>query len=123
METGKALFLRLGKWLVTRKSEVSKKRKIFGALRIVIASGLVFFLLHSQAHASSTSGSGMTIIWTDVSTWMQGSIGKVVALGLAIYGLFEAFKSHLMWFAIGMAGAVLIYEGPNIINAIFGAVI
>lgn len=89
----------------------------------------VFLLLAASMSFAGTGGGGgsdttFESIQTMLQNWVEGSLGKVVALGAFGVGLVTAIvKQSLMFVAVGVGLAVAAYYGPSILLGLFSATI
>lgn len=85
---------------------------------------LVALIGVSSVAVAGTDGSEFQAIWTVITDWAMGTLGKVLALGMLLTSMFMAFVSTNLMGALGALGAALIINyAPEIINEIFTAVI
>jgi conjugal transfer pilus assembly protein TraA len=81
----------------------------------------VIVALPEWAQAASTSGP-LTQVYTDMSSWVQGNVGKTTALAMIMVGLVAGIaRQSLMAFAVGIGGGLGLYNAPTIIDTVFNA--
>ena len=83
-------------------------------------------LAASMSFAGSGGGGGSDTTFESIQTmlqdWVEGSLGKVVALGAFGVGLVTAIvKQSLMFAVVGVGLAVAAYYGPTILLGLFSA--
>lgn len=78
----------------------------------------MLLVLSDQAIAG-TSGTEFDDIWTTITDWSQGTLGKVIAGGMIVIGLVAGMaRQNLMAFATGIGGGMGIYNAPTVIDAV-----
>jgi conjugal transfer pilus assembly protein TraA len=90
----------------------------------VIFFGLLAGMLFFQEAFAGTDGDDFADIYTKLQQWSQGSLGKVVSLGMFLVGLsIGVIQQSIIAVVIGISGAMALYYGPNIISSVVSAVI
>lgn len=95
-------------------------------LIVNVAFGLLAFaLIASIAHAgTSSTGTEFDPIWTTLTDWTTGTLGKIIAGSIVLIGIIAGVtKQSLMAFAVGIAGGMGLYNAPTIIDNVFSATI
>lgn len=95
---------------------------------LVAAFGLVlvalFTLAPDFAHAGAAVGGPLDDVYTTLTTWTQGSVGKVVMIAFILVGIVAGIaKQSLIAFAVGIGAGLGIYNAPTIVDTVFTAVI
>lgn len=68
---------------------------------------------------AGTSGTEFAAVWTTLTGWMQGTLGKIISGALVLVGLVAGVaRQSLIAFAVGVGGGIGIYNSPTIINNI-----
>jgi conjugal transfer pilus assembly protein TraA len=61
-------------------------------------------------------------VYTALTEWAQGNVGKVIALGMILVGIVAGIANQsLMAFAVGIGGGLGLYNAPTIIDTVFNA--
>lgn len=78
-----------------------------------------------MALAGTTTGtSPFDTIWTTLTDWMEGTLGRIIAGGMILIGMIAGMvRQSLMAFAIGVGAGVGLYNTPDIVESIMGAVV
>ena len=96
-------------------SQQVKTLVIAGALIAVSASALA-------SGGDTTFGTNATGAVGTLTTWLQGSMGKLFSVGALAVGLGVGIvKQNLMSIAVGTGIALAATAGPTVLNGIFGA--
>lgn len=92
-----------------------KKLKEVGTA-LIIVSGLL--ALNAYAGSDSTFSTPANTL----STWLQGSMGKMFAIGALVVGLgIGIVKQSVMAAAVGVGIALAASSGPSVLTSIFSA--
>lgn len=92
-----------------------------------LAAAAVMALLVVSAvapeHAlAGTGGTEFDSVWTTLSDWMQGTLGKIAAGAMILVGIIAGVaRQSLMAFAVGIGGGVGLYNTPTIIDNVLSA--
>jgi conjugal transfer pilus assembly protein TraA len=87
-----------------------------GALVATLALSLL--VVSAPAHAG-TGGTEFAAIWTTLSGWMEGILGRIAAGGMVLVGLFMGLvRQSLTGFIAGIGGALGVFTAPAVINGI-----
>ena len=63
-------------------------------------------------------------MYTTLTTWVQGDVGKVVAMGMILVGIIAGIaRQSLMAFAVGIGAGLGLYNAPTIVDTVFQATI
>lgn len=94
----------------------------------VMTAALVFAIIASVMPHDlwAAGGSGDDLGLGELLNWLvgliQGVLGKILAICAFIIGAIAGIlKGSLMFFAVGMGTAIVLFYGPNIILNVFGA--
>ncbi|MBS3952243.1 MAG: pili assembly chaperone, partial [Methylomicrobium sp.] len=69
-------------------------------------------------------GSEFDDIYTLLVGWTQGTLGKIIALGMFMVGLSAGIVTQsIVSVVIGIGGALALYYGPNVINGVVAALV
>lgn len=92
---------------------------VYGAA--VAVGALVAFGMADQAFAG-TGGTEFDSVWTTLTDWMQGALGKVLAGAMILVGIaVGVVRQSLMGFVVGVAGGMGLYNVPSIVDAVMTA--
>jgi len=71
---------------------------------------------------AGTGGGAFDSVWTMLTDWTQGTLGRILAGTLIIVGIAAGIlRQSLMGFVVGIAAGVGLYNAPDVINSIFTA--
>lgn len=99
--------------LVARRAGSLQAQKALPVLALAAA-----VMLADPAYAG-TDGAEFADVWTTLTGWMQGTLGKIVAGAFVIVGLVAGVaRQSIMAFAIGVGGAIGLYNAPTILDNI-----
>ena len=77
-------------------------------------------MLASAALASG--GSEFSSIYSTITDWTQGVLGKILAVGGLLVGIaFGLVRQSVIAAVIGLAMAMVLFYGPDVIDSIMGA--
>ena len=73
---------------------------------------------------AGTGGTEFTEIYTTITGWTQGFLGKTLAVGAFLTGIAVGIvQQSLMAIVLGIGGAMAVYYTPNIIDSIVTALL
>ncbi len=77
--------------------------------------------------AAALAGTGGTVfdaVWDMISSWMQGSLGKVISGLLVLVGIAAGIaRQSLFAFAVGIGGGVGLFYAPTVIDNTMTAIL
>lgn len=83
----------------------------------------VVMLSIGSAYAG-TGGTEFDTVWTTLTDWSQGTLGRIIALALVITGLgIGVVRQSIMAVVVGIACGLSLYNAPTIVENIVGAVL
>lgn len=99
---------------------VQDKRMMVGlALTLAVTFLAVFFAPDVFA---SSGGGEFDEIWDKLKEWMQGTLGKVLALVAILVGVVMGIgRQNLMAFVVGPAIGIGLYYSPDLIDGLMSA--
>lgn len=87
----------------------------------VVVTGTILFTPDVLA---GTGGSEFDDIYNLLVGWTQGTLGKIISLGMFLVGLAAGIVNQsIISVVIGIGGALALYYGPTVINGVVAAVI
>ena len=99
-------------------STFSMKTKV-----LLAAAAASSFALAPEAMAG-TGGTEFDDIYTLLVGWTQGTLGKIIALGMFMVGLSAGIVNQsIVAVVIGIGGALSLYYGPTVINGVVAALV
>jgi conjugal transfer pilus assembly protein TraA len=108
---------------VTANLQLPKFELPRGAL-VASAGVLVMSLLMLASAHAGTGGTEFADIYTLISGWAAGTLGKVIAVSLFLVGVAAGIiQQSLMAAVLGVGGALVVNYGPTVIDGIISAVI
>lgn len=73
---------------------------------------------------AGTGGTEFDSVWTTLTDWMEGTLGKIAAGAMILVGIIAGVaRQSLMAFAVGIGGGVGLYNAPSIIDNVMTATI
>lgn len=88
-----------------------------------VLSALLVLAVALPAWAGTSTGP-LQEVYTALTEWSQGYVGKVIALGMILVGIVAGIANQsLMAFAVGIGGGLGLYNAPTIIDTVFNAVL
>ena len=87
---------------------------------------LVSVLLMTMAPDSmaGTAGTEFTNVWTLLTGWVEGLLGRIIAIVFVIVGLVAGVvRGNMMGFVLGISSGVGLYAAPTIITNIVTATV
>jgi conjugal transfer pilus assembly protein TraA len=94
--------------------------------RIGVLVALVSVLLVTMAPDSmaGTAGTEFSNVWTLLTGWVEGLLGRIIAIVFVIVGLVAGVvRGNMMGFVLGISSGVGLYAAPTIITNIVTATI
>lgn len=71
---------------------------------------------------AGTGGDEFSSIWDTLSEWVEGTLGRIIAASIVVVGIVAGVvRQSLIAFAIGVGGAMGLYNAPAIIEEIMTA--
>lgn len=100
--------------------KIQDKRMMLG-LALALAASVLAVLYAPDVFASSGGGE-FDEIWEKLKEWMQGTLGKVLALVAILVGVVMGIgRQNLMAFVIGPAIGIGLYYSPDLIDGLMAA--
>jgi conjugal transfer pilus assembly protein TraA len=98
--------------------------KAFFTSKTVLASAAVAAVALVPEAMAGTGGTEFDDIYTLLVGWTQGTLGKIIALGMFMVGLSAGIVNQsIVSVVIGIGGALALYYGPTVINGVVAALI
>ena len=99
---------------------MSKMKKIMTVAAAVGLVGAVTIL--PETALAGTGGTEFADVWTKLTDWMQGTLGRIAAGAMILVGIIAGVaRQSLMSFAVGIGGGIGLYNTPGILDAILSA--
>jgi len=93
--------------------------------KTVVAIASMAFVSASILMPEAMAGTGGTEfdgVWTTLTDWMQGTLGKIAAGAMILVGIIGGVaRQSIMAFAVGVGGGIGLYNTPTIIDNIMTA--
>ncbi len=100
------------------KATLSRKTAL---LATVAAAALALSATDAMA---GTGGTEFDDIYTLLVGWTQGTLGKIIALGMFLVGLSAGIVNQsIVAVVIGIGGALALYYGPTVISGVVSALV
>ena len=85
---------------------------------------LALFFGFTASAMAGTNGNEFSDVWTTLSEWSQGTLGKIIALGMVLTGLgMGVVRQSIVGVVVGIAGGLALYNAPTVIDGIVSAVL
>ncbi|MDP1773972.1 MAG: TraA family conjugative transfer protein [Methylobacter sp.] len=92
--------------------------------KALLASAAVCAFAFGPEAVAGTGGTEFDDIYTLLVGWTQGTLGKIIALGMFMVGLSAGIVNQsIVSVVIGIGGALALYYGPTVINGVVAALI
>ncbi len=88
----------------------------------IIASLAMMSVLSAPEVFAGTGGAEFAGIWTTLTDWMQGTLGKIAAGAMILVGIIGGVaRQSIMAFAVGVGGGIGLYNTPVVIDLMMTA--
>lgn len=100
-------------------------KRFLTSKRVVLTSAAVAAVaLASNDAMAGTAGTEFDDIYTLLVGWTQGTLGKIIALGMFLVGLAAGIVNQsIIAVVIGIGGALALYYAPTVINGVVAALV
>lgn len=99
-----------------------RSRSLIEFKRIFMFALLSFGIV--GASYAGTGGTEFATIYTQLTDWSEGTLGKIIALGMILVGLgWGVVKQSVMAVVVGVAGGLILSNAPAVVDNIMGATI
>ncbi|WP_228779251.1 TraA family conjugative transfer protein [Methylobacter sp. BlB1] len=91
---------------------------------LLASAAVAAVTLASNDAMAGTAGTEFDDIYTLLVGWTQGTLGKIIALGMFMVGLAAGIVNQsIIAVVIGIGGALALYYAPTVINGVVAALI
>ena len=91
---------------------------------VLIALGSVLMVTMAPDSMAGTAGTEFSNVWTLLTGWVEGLLGRIIAIVFVIVGLVAGVvRGNMMGFVLGISSGVGLYAAPTIITNIVTATI
>lgn len=91
-------------------------------MKAVLATSAIIALGVTAAYATGTTQAGFSDVWTTITDYMQGSLGRVLVGLIVIVGVAAAVvRQSLMVFAVAVGAAIGLFYSPDIIDGMMAS--
>jgi|SRR5690606_29899156 len=88
-----------------------------------IAAAAAATVIGVQVAVAGANGTEFQNIWDLLVGWSEGYLGKIIALGMIMYGLGAGLvQQNLKGCIVGLGGGLILFYGPSVIDDVVGAV-
>lgn len=102
---------------------MNKLKALFTSKAFLASAAVAAVALAPEAMAG-TGGTEFDDIYTLLVGWTQGTLGKIIALGMFMVGLSAGIVNQsIVSVVTGIGGALALYYGPTVINGVVAALI
>ncbi|MBK1717302.1 TraA family conjugative transfer protein [Thiocystis violacea] len=89
---------------------------------LLVAVALAPMLAFAGEGTGDTTGTEFQVVYTLITGWMTGLLGKIIAVSFILVGLVAGvMRQSIMGFVVGVAAGVGMLVAPNVINTLFTA--
>ncbi len=97
------------------KSVVLSRALILGVVGVVALS-------LSDASLAGTGGEAFDDVWSTLTDWTQGTLGRIIAGSMVLVGIVGGIaRQSLMAFALGVGGGMGLYNTPTVVESVMSA--
>lgn len=98
-------------------------RKLLSVKTALLVAAVSSVALAPEAMAG-TGGTEFDDIYTLLVGWTQGTLGKIIALGMFMVGLSAGIVNQsIVSVVIGIGGALALYYSPTVISGVVSALV
>lgn len=91
-------------------------------LTLAVLCAVSLLLLTPDVFAGTVGSSEFGSIYTMLTGWLQGTLGRIMAVTFVAVGLVGGvMRGSIMGFVVGIAAGLGVYTAPNVIDAIVTA--
>lgn len=99
-------------------------RRLLNKKALLTSAALAGVALASNEAMAGTAGTEFDDIYTLLVGWTQGTLGKIIALGMFMVGLAAGIVNQsIIAVVIGIGGALALYYAPTVIDGVVAALI
>lgn len=81
----------------------------------------MFLFAVGTAIAGTATTTGLESLYTEVSGWLNGAPGKIMAIGFIVVSIWQAIRGNYLVFFAGILFATVLTLVPGIVDARFTA--
>ena len=105
---------------------MKKENTMFKSLKNIDARVLGPLLIMGALIApevmAGTGGAEFDSVWTTLTDWMQGTLGKIASGAMILVGIIAGVaRQSIMAFAVGVGGGIGLYNTPTVIDLMMTA--
>lgn len=87
-----------------------------------IAAVVVAAAVPVAAYAGTGGSTEFGDVWTDISGWTQGILGRIIAGSMILVGMVMGIaRQSIMAFAVGIGGGIGLNQAPTLLDNVLGA--
>ncbi len=91
-------------------------------IKAACAASAILALGVTAVYANGTEQTGFSDVWTTITEYMQGSLGRVLVGLIVVVGVAAAVvRQSLMVFAVAVGAAIGLYYSPTIIDGMMAS--
>jgi len=88
----------------------------------VLGPLLIMGALIAPEVMAGTGGAEFDSVWTTLTDWMQGTLGKIASGAMILVGIIAGVaRQSIMAFAVGVGGGIGLYNTPTVIDLMMTA--
>ncbi len=88
----------------------------------IITSLAIMSVLSAPEVFAGTGGAEFAGVWTTLTGWMEGTLGKIAAGAMILVGIIGGVaRQSIMAFAVGVGGGIGLYNTPAVIDIMMPA--
>lgn len=99
-------------------------KRLLSKKAVLTSAALAAVALTSSEAMAGTAGTEFDDIYSLLVGWTQGTLGKIIALGMFMVGLAAGIVNQsIIAVVIGIGGALALYYAPTVIDGVVAALI
>lgn len=100
------------------KPTFNPKMLMLGAATMLVVGST----LMPELALAGTGGTEFDSIWTTLTDWMEGTLGRIAAGAMILVGIIAGVaRQSLMSFAVGIGGGLGLYNAPTVLDGVMTA--
>lgn len=102
--------------------EAMKNMNVKSFSMLAVMALVAVSVVAPESALAGTGGTEFDTVWTTLTDWMEGTLGKIAAGAMILVGIIAGVaRQSLMAFAVGIGGGVGLYNAPTIIDNVMTA--
>ncbi|MCK9172176.1 MAG: hypothetical protein M0O99_01660 [Desulfuromonas thiophila] len=107
-----------------KTTEAESCRMAPAQIALIVLLCAAISVMPDLVHAGAAIGGPLDDVYTTLTQWTQGSVGKTVMLSFIIVGIVAGIaRQSLLAFAVGIGAGLGTYNAPTIVDVVFTAIL